>query len=1011
MPGARFRSSLPDAALTPGAGRRIAALGLASCLAVAACTSSSGVTQESSNTTGNSTDSTSSSEPVDSVATGEAPTETTAPDGGPAGTTAIAAPDPDGLPTLADVDPAITTGTLDNGLQYFIRRNDNPGSRVEMRLSINAGAALQGPDQGGGAHFLEHMLFNGTEQFPENELIAVLRSFGASFGADINAYTSYDETVYQLTMPTADPSVVSTGLDVLQQWLSAATIDSGEVEAERGVVLDEWRGSAQSANGRVFDEIQQFFLDGSPYEDRKPIGTDDEISSTTAEPLRAYYDDWYRPDNAAVVVVGDIDVADMERQIVERFAPATARGDSPERTVLVVEPATEARALVFDDPDVSEGFAFVTLPLARDLSGSREEVVQRDIYEDLAFDIIGTRLSNDALRGEAPFDDASVDSSGFVRLLDAPEIYLSADGADLEASTQAVIDEYERVRRFGFTQAEVDRAVATRRSSAQVDFDGRNSRQDASFADEYVRHVLEGESLPTAPRWFEYVTEVLDRATPENLAYMFVSRYETAGPHIFVTAPADEIADVPAAEVFVAQAENASARDLDSRTEDAEIGDSLLTPPEPIEEVSSEQLADGVTLSFLAPTLLTFPNGVQVVFNNTPITEAVALLEARSPGGSAVLDDADVAAAEIAANVVENSGVGDFDPVAIDAFLADKEVSLDASIDVFTEGFNGFAASSDLETLFQLIHLSMTEPRVDQVTFDQYIDNELPLAEDPSINPNYARFKALTEARYTDPRYLLLDVDDLNGADPAQVEAVYRDRFGDASDWVFSFNGDFDIAEATELARIYLATLPATGRIDEVDYVEPAAPAGAIVETTQAGEGDQASVSFLITADGTTARRDDVAARLVQQIVTARLTDVIREELGESYSPFAAIELTSGAAPLVETFLSISTGPELVDDVSVAVLGQIADLRTNGVTSTEYSSAISTISNELELFSNEQLNDELLDVLTDPAGNTSLSEFENQPNLIGSISQGDVEDYIDRWLPAEEYIEIRVLPR
>ena len=985
---------------------RSIAFGVVACLFVAACTSSSGVTQESS-------DSTPSTDDAPTIATSDDPATTVAdaPPTTDGGSTPIVAPDPEGLPALADFDPAITSGTLDNGLQYFIRRNDNPGARVEMRLSIDAGSALQEPDQGGGAHFLEHMLFNGTEQFPENDLIAVLRSFGASFGADISASTSYDETVYQLTMPTADPSIVSTGLDVLQQWLSAATLDPDQVVAERGVVLDEWRSRAQSVNGRVFDEIQRFFLDASPYENRKPIGTDDEINETIDGPLRAFYDDWYRPDNAAVVVVGDIDVADVERQIVERFESATARGDSPERVDLVVEPAADARAQVFDDPDVLEGFAYVTLPLARDLSGSREAVVQRDIYQDLAFDIIGTRLSNDALRGEAPFDEAAVDGSGFVRLLDAPEIFVSADGSDLEASTQAVLDEYERVRRYGFTQSEVDRAVAARRSAAQVDYDGRDSRQDASYADEYVRHVLEDESLPTAQRWFDYASEVLDRATPETLAYMFVTRYEAAGVHIFATAPADEIGDVPAADVFVAQAESAAGRDIEPRPDDAAIGDSLVIPPAPVEEIDVTSLADGTAISFFAPTLLTFPNGVSVALNTTPITDGVVAFEGRSPGGSTVLDDPDVAAAEVAANVVENSGVGSFDPVAIDAFLADKEVALDATIDVFTEGLNGFAATTDMETLFQLIHLVMTEPRVDPVSFEQYIDNELPLAEDPSINPNYARFKELTEARYTDPRYLLLGVDELNGVDPDQVGAVFDDRFGDASDWTFSFNGDFDIAEATELARTYLGTLPATGRVETVDYVEPPAPTGAIVETTQAGEGDQASVTFLFTGDGTTDRRDDVIARLLQQVITARLTDVIREELGESYSPFAAIELTGGAAPLAETFLSISTGPDLVEDVSAAVLEQVADLRASGVTDSEYAAAISTIGNELELFSNQQLNDEILDALTDPAGNPSLADFENQAELLDDISQSDLENAINRWLAAGDYIEIRVLPR
>ncbi len=896
-------------------------------------------------------------------------------------------------------------------MRYFIRRNDNPGARVEMRLSIDAGSAQQSAGQGGGAHFLEHMLFNGTEQFPENELIAVLRGFGASFGADINAYTSYDETVYQLTMPTADSAVVSTGLDVLQQWLSAATLDPAQVEAERGVVLDEWRGSAQSADGRVFDEIQRFFLDGSPYENRTPIGTDTEIDATIDGPLRAFYDDWYRPDNAAVVIVGDIDVDDMENQLIERFDSAEARGASPERVDLVVEPSTEARALVFDDPDVSEGFAFVTLPLARDLSGSQEAVVQRDTYEDLAFEIIATRLSNDALKGEAPFDEASVDSSGFVRLLDAPEIFVSADGADLEASTQAVIDEYERVRRFGFTQAEVDRAVSTLRSAAQVDFDGRDSRQDASFADEYVRHVLEGEALPTAERWFEYLTEVLDRATPENLAFMFVRRYDAAGVHTFVTAPADEIGDVPTADVFVAQAEGAAARPIEPRPDAAAIGDSLLTAPAPIDELDSTELATGQIVNFVAPTMLTFPNGVRVTFNPTNIVDGVVVLEARSPGGTRVLADSDVAAADVATTVVELSGVGAFDPVAIDAFLADKEVSLDATIDVFSEGLFGSAATTELTTLFELIHLLMTEPRVDPVTFEQYIDDELPLAEDPSIDPNYALFKALTEARYTDPRYLLPSVDDLLGVDIAQVDSVFRDRFGDASDWSFAFSGDFDLAEAEQLARTYLATLPSTGRVEAVDYVEPPAPRGAIIETTQAGEGDQASVTFLFTGTGSADRRDDVAARLLQQLITARLTDVIREELGESYSPFAAVELTGGATPLAETFVSVSTGPELVDDVSAAVVALVADLGTNGVTETEYEAAVSTIGNELELFSNEQINDAILDVLTDPAGNSDLQEFENEAALLGSISQSDIDDYIDRWLSVDDYIEIRVLPR
>ncbi|NND74750.1 MAG: insulinase family protein [Ilumatobacter sp.] len=974
-------------------------------LAIAACTASPGVSRTDSGTDPSSPGGTGSIAP------------TVGGTGGPTGSPSIGTrapvepPDPTGLPSLDDVDPAIVRGTLDNGLRYLIRENDNPGSRVEMRLTIDAGSGQQDDDQGGGAHFLEHMLFNGTEKFPENELVAVLRSFGAGFGADINATTSYDETVYELTMPTADATVVSTGLEVLHQWLTAATIDQRQVEAERGIVLDEWRLSADSADGRLGTAAQRFFLDGTPYEARTPIGERDEIVTTDAEPLRRFYDDWYRPDNAAVIVVGDIDADEIEQQVRELFSPSTSRGASPERADLVVGPSPDVQAMVADDPDLAEGYAFVTLPVDRDLSRSPEATFQRDLLGELAFDMIATRLSDDANRGTAPFDSARVDSSSLVRLLDAPEIFVTADGPDLEASTRAVLDEYERVRRFGFTDAEVERAVAARRRAAQTDLDGRFSRQDASFADEYVRHVLDDEPLPTAQRWFDYVDDVLDRASPSTIASVFIERLDASGPHLFVAAPSDDADDVPGPDVFAAQVAASTERDLERRPAETAIGDRLMDPPDPVDEVAATVLADGSQISFIAPRVLTFPNGVRVALNVTPIVEGTVLIEGRSPGGTSVIDDADVADALAADIVVERSGVAGLDRVALDAFLSDKAIGFDATLDVFAEGLVGFSSTADLETAMQLIHLGMTEPRVDPVALGQFIDDERPFAADPSIDPGYAQIKTLTEARYDDPRHHLLDVDDLDSLDAADVERVYRDRFGDASDWAFSLSGDFDLAEAASLARTYLGTLPATGRDEPTDWVEPAPPDGVVVETARAGQGDGASVAFLFTGPASASRRDDVAARMVQQVVTTRLSDTIREELGESYSPFGAVEVSGGATPVAELFVSISTGPDLVDSVSGAVRAQLDALRTDGPTAAEFVAARETVTNQLGLFSNEQINDEVLRVLTDPAGHASFGDFLTQVNVVDSITADDLRDDIARWAPADRFIEVRVLPR
>ena len=452
------------------------------------------------------------------------PAESTVPEPvGPPGT--VEAPDASGLPELGGGDPDTATGTLDNGLRYLVRSNDNPGGKVELRLIVDAGSGLEDDDQVGGAHFLEHMLFNGTERFPKNELIDRLRSFGAAFGADINASTSYDETIYTLNVPD-NPAAVGTALDILEDWLSAATLDPVEVEAERGIILDEWRARVQTSNGRIFDRFATFLLAGSAYEGHIPIGGRDAIETISDDALRRFYDDWYRPDNAAVIVVGDIDPDQIEGEIETRFSAIASRGSDPERVDLLVDPGPEARVEIVDDADLAEGFVALSLPAPVDVT-SLEADAQRSILDRLALDIVATRLDNGALRGEAPFERASASSSSFVRLLSAPEITVDTDGAAVEASVQVIVDEFERVARFGVTPAELERAIASRRSSAQRNFDGRDSRQDTSFADEYTRHILEGEWYVPAQREFDFVNEVLDRATVETVAFGLVERYRS----------------------------------------------------------------------------------------------------------------------------------------------------------------------------------------------------------------------------------------------------------------------------------------------------------------------------------------------------------------------------------------------------------------------------------------------------------------------------------------------------
>lgn len=943
--------------------------------------------------------------------TGSVPpaSEPPAPESNPSPGT-VEAPDPSVLPSLTDGDDDTITGTLDNGLRYLIRENDNPGSKVELRLVVDAGSGLEDDDQVGGAHFLEHMLFNGTEEFPKNELIDVLRSFGAGFGADVNAYTSFDETVYTLTVPTGDPAFVSTGLDVLEQWLSSATIDPEEVVAERGIVLDEWRVRDQTASGRLFDEIADFFLAGTSYDGHTPIGGREAIEDTEAPDLRRYYDDWYRPDNAAIIVVGDIDAGDMEQQVVDRFADEVARGSSPERVTLEVAPAPETRARVASDADLAEGYAFVTLPTAAVEGDSIEAEAQTQLYTQLAFQIVGTRLNNDALRGDAPFDSAEVANSEFVRELVAPEIYVTVDGENVTDAVQAIIDEYERVVRFGFTADEVARAAGTFLSGARTSFDGRNSRQDGSYADEYVDVVLTGDPFVTAQREFDFITAAVEAATPQNVGYVFVELLEAAGPHIFAAVPDDELDDAPTADDLVAIVESVDERELEQRSTGQEIGDELMGRPDPIAESDRFDLADDPFPGFIDPTVVLFDNGVTVAFNANTIVEGQVFLEGRSPGGLTALSDADVPNGDAFGSVVGSSGVGDFGPVAIDEFLDDKDVSLAPSVGLFEDRFDGIAATSDLEVLFQLIHLAMTEPRVDPVALEQYLDDQLPFAEDPGLDAGYAEFVALQDARYDDIRFLAPTPETLATVDAEGLARVATDRFGDASDWTFSFSGNFDIDEAIDLARSYLATLPGTGGVEEVGFDEEPPPEGVVLVETEAGAGETANVSFLFTAQASIDRRDDVLARVVQEVVSNRLTDFIREELGDSYSPFGQLSIGSGATPSSEFYISVSTGPDLVDEVSDAVLGQLDDLRESGPSTQEFDNGVATVGEQLNFFNNGQVNDEVLDALVDPAGSGDFDDFLYELEVLPSIASDDVRSALGAWTSADQYIEVRVLP-
>jgi len=904
-------------------------------------------------------------------------------------------------------DPATRVLTLGNGLTVYLRQNDRPGMSTQMRLAINAGSGSETADQSGVAHFLEHMLFNGTEQFPNNELIDVLRTFGMEFGADVNAYTSYDETVYELTVPTDDPDNLVTGLEVLAQWLSAATLTEAAVTGERGVVLDEWRGSDQTLDGRIGTALESMFLTGTGYDGRAPIGSDVAIEAMTAAPLRAFYDAWYRPENAAIVVVGDFDVDEMEQMVREKFEPLTGRGTQPARPNLAIAPYTEVEVVVLADPDEVQASVELTYP-APAVQDSTVGVLRDFVVTQLAFDMIANRIADDITRGDSSLLTAGPSNNNSVRGLNAPSVYLTAPDTGATDASDAIVLEFERARRFGFDDNELARAVEVYRSGVQAGFDSSPTRDDSDFASAFVGNFLANESIGTPDAEYEAYTALLDGISTDDVAAALDARVSASAPHLFVSIPA-ETPDAPTEAQLQALLDDAADRDVTPRAQSAAVGDSLMTPPDEVVEAASSVVIKDPGF-FLDATRLVFDNGAVVILNPTDITDGQIALEAVSEGGFSLVTPEEVFAARYSVGVATSSGIGDLDQVAVDSILSGSNVDIAPYLNVTSEGFSGNTTPDDLELSLQLIHQYLAEPRFEQSALDALKASDQPYIDDPAADPQFAAYDALNSARYDNSVYyrLVPTQAELDAVDLATVERLFEERFSNASDWVFALSGDFDLDEATALARRYIGSLDGDGSTETWAPIEPDAPSGVIELESLAGSGDQASLSLLYTVDSTGSKYQYLQAVMLTSVLGARLTDHIREELGASYSPSAYVTVYDEPSATVETYVSVSGAPDGVDQLAATVQADLAALALDGPTNDEYNAALAAMQQQFSYVNNNQLANVLLSTSIDEG---SLDELLGEYDQLELITKSDLQQYAARLLPADNYIQVIQRPR
>ncbi len=847
-------------------------------------------------------------------------TTVTPPTGG--GGTAVTAPD--ALPLW----PRVKKGVLPNGLTYYILKHGKPENRAYLWLAVNAGSILEDDDQNGLAHFDEHMAFNGTKRFPKADIVNYLEKIGMRFGADLNAETNADQTVYQLEVPTDKPEFVGKGLDILRDWAGNVTYDPAEVEKERGVVLEEWR-LGRGAFERLRTKTAPIVYKGSRYAIRNTIGDPDILKKASRDTLYRFYKDWYRPDLMAVVVVGDVDIAQMEKEILARFGDLP-RAEKPRARIHGEVPKADGtRVAIVTDKELPFSFVGVSNLVAHRPEATKQDF-RRTISEQLYQVVLNERLSSIGRRPDAPFAAAGVQISSDNREIDQFSRQAQAKQGKEEDTLRALVTEVLRVEKHGFTQSELDRARANIKRSVEANADAEATAESSDYTAEITRNYFEAEFMIGRAAERDLTLEVLPTITvadlnalgksfggAENRVIMF------AGPEGKPLPTEKRILEV------IAEVEKTAIEPW----QDAAVTTALIAPgkqPKP-GKVTKEK-----TIDSLGVTEWTLSNGVTVVLKPTPFEADAIAVSGDSPGGLAMASAKQWPNARFADDIAGLGGAGELDEESLGKALAGKRVSVAASIGETTESVDGNASARDAETMFQLIYLRMTTARKDAEAFGiwkstvaEQLTNRVRVPEVQfAIQSQDVLFKG--NVRRKPPTAA-----DVTKVDQDKALAFYKDRFGDASDFTFTIVGEFDLAKIKPLVETYLGSLPAKGRKEKEKDLGIKRVSGVVKKAWNIGSEPKAQVSVSFMGDETWSRDKERDMYILSSVASIRLREILREDMGGVYGVGAGGGLSRAPRQERTFVLQFGCAPDAVDKLLKAAFDELAVISTKGI-SAEY---------------------------------------------------------------------------
>lgn len=822
------------------------------------------------------------------------------------------------------IDPQVRYGKLPNGLTYYIRHNELPKERADFYIVQNVGSILEEDNQRGLAHFLEHMAFDGSKNFPNNNMDKFTESVGMRMGENFNAYTSFDETVYMImNAPVTSETVVDSCLLILHDWSNFISLTDSAIAKERGVIREEWRTS-QDAQSRLWEQQLPKMYPNSRYAYRMPIGTIDVINNFKPDELRAYYHKWYRPDLQAIIIVGDIDVDKVEATIKTMFADIPAPVNPAPREIFEIADNDLPLISIATDKEASNTLLYIFYKhdkMPQDMYGTIAGLV-KDYIQSVAATMMNERFNEMLQKANPPFIAAQASDGDYMisKTKGAWTVAALVKDNEVDSAMNALVTETERVKRYGFTPSEYERARINVLKQYETLYNDRDKQQNSSFTREYMRHFTDGGYIPGIETEYALISQVAQAVPVEQVNKYIQDMIGDTNIVISLTGPEKEGITYPSDENLLRSFMKAQQIPVEPYKETLSNEPLIPTLPTPGKIIETK------TGELFGATVMTLSNGIKVVLKHTDFKKDQIQMTATAPGGSTLFGDKDIDNLKVFNEVIGLGGLGNFSATDLTKLLAGKNVSCSTSLGLDNESVNGSSTPSDLKTLFELIYLSFTAPRMDEEAYTSFENRMIAQLKNLELDPMVAFSDSLTKAVYNNnPRAMRMDIADFKNISYPRIMEMYKERFGDASGFVFSFVGNIDTDSIRPLVEQYLATLPATGKIEQGNAnVVPAIRKGNYVNRFKRSmEIPKATVVNFYSGQMDYNLENIITSTMLKQILDLVYTEQVREKEGGTYGVSISARISS--FPKGQTFLQsyFDTDPDKQKQMNTIVRNEL----------------------------------------------------------------------------------------